>query len=166
MRTHGGPFAAWRCMMSANVNISCEIGGMQRFADQLLRVEMPARLAMGKNLVEAGKTVKAEADKRARQRMPNKAPRISVVSYGTNMVQIKAEGSLGKLFEAGGKGGTAGNPAKWRHPLFGNTGYWYNQKVDPYLVPAMTATKPLVLAKMILDLNIVLDTYLTGIFTV
>ena len=150
--------------MSANVNISCEIGGMQRFSDHLLLVKMPARLAMGKNLIEAGKTVKAEADKRARAIMPNKAPRISVVTLGTYMVQIKAEGTLGKLMEAGGKGGTAGNPAKWRHPLFGNTGYWYAQKVDPYLVPALTSTRPLVQAKMILDLNIVLDTYLTGIF--
>ena len=144
-----------------------DVSGIVKFANQMRKVSPVTAEKTRTVIVEAGELVKKEADKRARAIMPNKAPKIDVRVGDVGAVvvaQIRATGNLGKLFEAGGKGGKAGSPAAWRHPLFGNTDYWYDQKPQPYLVPALHSTRDEVLARMLTKMNLVMAEYFDRVF--
>lgn len=50
-----------------------------------------------------------------------------------------------------------GVPGQFRHPLFGNRAYWYNQRAHPYLRPAAEANAPKVADAILKAVGDVID---------
>lgn len=65
-------------------------------------------------------------------------------SVGLKGANIKVKGVLGPLYERGSRD----NPGTIRHPLFGNTAYWYEQKTRPFVEPARKAAEATIVPKM------------------
>jgi hypothetical protein len=144
------------------ITSTVDVSGIVKFGARLRAVSPPTEAKLRGIISEAGELVKKEADKRASAIMPHKAPKITVRVAGV-MAQVRAEGNLGKLYEAGGAGGTAGSIARWRHPTFGHIP-WVNQTPKPYLVPALHSTRDAVVVRMVEEINLLMEEYLSGVY--
>src|SRR6266480_2602139 len=74
-----------------------------------------------------------------------KIPPAIRTSVTQNYAVIRVRGvPIASLYERGTRGDSSG----WRHPLFGDHDYWYEQKAHPYLKPAVRAGTPALIAQV------------------
>ena len=125
-------------MSTANVHV--DTADFSRFADALKRAAPEIRTRLRPRLQEAGELVAEEARSRAGEVSATVPSSIKVRVTGAASVAIVAGGSgvpMAGLLELGNAGRNGG--ATFRHPVYGNRHAWANQKMHPYLVPALDA---------------------------
>ncbi len=67
----------------------------------------------------------------------------TVTRRGAGVKTRRKVAPVGALYERGsGRGGS------WRHPLFGNTNFWFSQSARPFIQPAVNASEPHIKAKL------------------
>ena len=88
---------------------------------------------------------------------------IHVEDHGGVEAAIAANGALAYLLEKGNVKGTK-SATQFRHPLYGNTKFWYDQDMHPYLAPALKAKQTDILLKLALVMKTVSDEHLDGVY--
>ena len=79
---------------------------------------------------------------------------------GIPSVSVVARGTLSYLFELGHAAKRGG--LLWRHPLYGNRKYWYDEKTRPYLRPALEDTLAAALKQLDITVDQLMDDELNG----
>jgi hypothetical protein len=136
------------------------VSGLRGFSTALRRArpEISRELRLG--LRRAGDLVKEEARARAATGdMPASiADSLRVRTYGVRVSVIagSTKATAAAAFEH------KGVPGNFRHPLFGNRAYWYEQRAHPYLRPAAEMLAPKVADEVLDAVGAAIDKALAG----
>jgi hypothetical protein len=116
--------------------ISVDTRDFKKFASALRRADPVMTRSLRTKLRMAGSIVAVEAAANVAPYSKTIPPTIKV-RVNSLVVTVTAKGELAGLFEFGNAG--AGGGGSFRHPLFGNTDYWYAQKMHPFMYKALEA---------------------------
>jgi hypothetical protein len=114
---------------------SIDTSSFQKFGSAMHKAAPKIKVVMSKALVDVAPEVVEKAK--------------SLASFSTKIPgSIKVVPlDVGVMITAGGEAApdadvfeNKGKPGNFRHPLFGNKGYWYSQKAHPFLAPALVAS--------------------------
>ena len=121
--------------------ISIDTSSFSKFARDLRAVAPELKLELLREMKSAGEIVAEDA--RSRADWSEKIPPAIKVKVSGDTIKVVADAKKApnaKPIEHGGKGGT------FRHPVFGNRDVWVDQQARPFLRPALTANRELVVA--------------------
>ncbi|HEV8065123.1 MAG TPA: hypothetical protein VGP46_09835 [Acidimicrobiales bacterium] len=115
--------------------LTTDVTSFRDFAVALRTAQPALSTSLRLQLRAVGELVAAEARSRFAEVSTSVPPTVRVSSTANLQVSVTAggKGALAGLLELGGSSGGA----SWRHPLFGDTGYWYEQSTHPSLYPAL-----------------------------
>lgn len=149
--------------------IGIDVTGLKKITKALANVAPMARKELQKSLRAAGEIVAAKARTNAlgipvlagsswsHNARRYVAEDIKVKQSGIG-IRVGAGGAMAALWEVGGSGGVGG----WRHPLFGNKSYWFDQSSHPYLKPALESTLPVVAKAVTVALEVAIEAAFIG----
>ena len=138
--------------MTTGSMLTIDMTGLRAFARSLEFVSTAALAELEKTMVGVGTIVKEEAERTLTD--GEAAPKSVNPRHAVKALKVKVKGV----------DVTVSGVESFRHPLFGNKGFWYDQNMKPYLEKAFETKRDEVLAKIVLDLNELADGMLSGLW--